>query len=65
MQHIRTTQLGAHIGERVTLAGWLHQLRALGKINFLLVRDGYGIAQAMTQDANALSRRCTASRTKR
>ena len=55
MQHIRTTQIGEHVGERVTLAGWLHQLRALGKINFLLVRDGYGIAQAMTQDADALS----------
>ncbi len=55
MHHIRTTQIGEHIGKRVTLAGWLYQLRALGKINFLLVRDGYGIAQAMTQDADALS----------
>ena len=55
MHHIRTTQIGEHVGERVTLAGWLHQLRALGKINFVLVRDGYGIAQAMTQDARALS----------
>jgi nondiscriminating aspartyl-tRNA synthetase len=54
MQRIRTTQLTEHIGERVRLDGWLHQLRALGKINFVLVRDGYGIAQAMTQDANSL-----------
>jgi nondiscriminating aspartyl-tRNA synthetase len=54
MQRIRTTQIGEHIGERVTLAGWLHQLRALGKINFVLVRDGYGVAQAVTQDASAL-----------
>ncbi|MBI5304670.1 MAG: aspartate--tRNA(Asn) ligase [Chloroflexi bacterium] len=55
MQRIRTTQLREHIGERVMLAGWLHQLRALGKINFILVRDGFGIAQATTQDASALS----------
>ena len=54
MQHIRTTQIGEHIDERVTLVGWLHQLRALGKINFVLVRDGYGIAQAVTQDADVL-----------
>lgn len=55
MQTIRTTQLEQQIGERVIIHGWLHQLRALGKINFVLVRDGYGIAQAMTQDAGALT----------
>lgn len=52
MQKIRTTQLHEHIGERVQLSGWLHQLRALGKIDFVILRDGYGIAQAVTQDAN-------------
>jgi nondiscriminating aspartyl-tRNA synthetase len=55
MEHIRTTQLREHIGARVQLKGWLHQLRALGKINFVLVRDGFGVAQAMTQDASALA----------
>ncbi len=55
MPIIRTTQLSQHIGARVTLHGWLHQLRALGKINFVLIRDGYGVAQAMTQDASALA----------
>ena len=55
MQRVRTTQIGEHVGERIKLAGWVHQLRELGKINFLLVRDGYGIAQAMTQDADRLT----------
>jgi len=55
MQIIRTTQLLEHINQRVTLHGWLHQLRALGKINFIIVRDGYGTAQAMTQDANVIA----------
>ena len=55
MQRIRTIQLGEHVGERVTLMGWLHQLRALGKISFVIVRDGYGLAQAMTQDAAVLA----------
>ncbi|MBI3914692.1 MAG: aspartate--tRNA(Asn) ligase [Chloroflexi bacterium] len=55
MQYIRTTELAQHVGARVTLHGWLHQLRALGKINFVLLRDGYGIAQAMTQDAQLLA----------
>ncbi len=55
MGQIRTTQLHEHIGERVTVHGWLHQLRALGKINFVIVRDGYGTAQAMTQDATLVA----------
>ncbi len=55
MEHIRTIQVGEHVGQRVKLAGWLHQVRALGKINFILVRDGYGIAQAMTLDPHALA----------
>jgi nondiscriminating aspartyl-tRNA synthetase len=55
MQRILSTQLHEHVGERVTIAGWLHNLRALGKINFVLVRDRAGIAQAMTQDADALA----------
>ncbi|MBM3129337.1 MAG: aspartate--tRNA ligase [Chloroflexi bacterium] len=55
MERIRTTQLREHIAQRVILRGWMHNLRALGKISFILVRDGYGIAQAVTQDENALS----------
>lgn len=50
MQRILTTQLAGFVGQRVLLKGWLYQLRALGKINFVLVRDGFGIAQAMTED---------------
>ncbi len=55
MERIRTTQLHERIGQRVILRGWLHNLRALGKINFILIRDGYGIAQAVTQDENVLT----------
>ncbi len=55
MERIRTTQIGEYVGQRVLLAGWLHQLRELGKINFMLLRDGYGIVQAMTQDAESLA----------
>ncbi len=55
MQTIHTTELDQHISKRVAIHGWLYQLRALGKINFVLVRDGFGIAQAMTQDADALA----------
>ncbi len=54
MPTIHTNELTHHTGERVTIHGWMHQLRALGKINFVILRDGYGVAQATTQDASAI-----------
>jgi asparaginyl-tRNA synthetase len=36
-----------HVGETVTLKGWLYNLRSKGKIHFLQVRDGTGICQAV------------------
>lgn len=49
MQRILTTEVGSHVGERVRLMGWLHSHRQLGGINFLLVRDGWGIVQAVAE----------------
>jgi nondiscriminating aspartyl-tRNA synthetase len=37
----------AHVGKRVTVAGWLHQVRALGGVTFVLLRDRSGIVQAV------------------
>ena len=56
MERIPTTELGHHVGERVSLNGWRHSLRRLGKINFLLLRDGWGIAQAVIDDPEELAR---------
>ncbi len=55
MEAIRTTELAEHLGERVRLHGWLHQTRRMGGVNFVLLRDGYGIAQAVAVDAAALT----------
>ena len=51
MERIRTTEIGAHVGERVRLAGWLHRLRQLSNVSFLILRDGYGLAQVVVDDA--------------
>ncbi len=32
-------------GSTVTIAGWVHEIRGLGKLRFLLIRDGRGIVQ--------------------
>ena len=36
-----------HIGEEVTIKGWLYAKTGKGKIQFLQVRDGTGIMQAV------------------
>jgi nondiscriminating aspartyl-tRNA synthetase len=38
------------------MAGWLHRLRKLGAINFLVLRDGYGLFQAVLDDASELEK---------
>ena len=43
VDRIWTTQLGEHAGERVRLAGWLHRLRRLSEISFLILRDAKGL----------------------
>ncbi len=55
MERIRTTEVQQHMGERVRVEGWLHSLRQLGGITFLIVRDGWGSVQAVAEVAQELS----------
>ncbi|MGC8782056.1 MAG: OB-fold nucleic acid binding domain-containing protein, partial [Anaerolineae bacterium] len=49
MKRIYTSEVKQHIGERVHLAGWLHNLRRLGGINFLVLRDAHGTVQVVVE----------------
>lgn len=40
-------QLSKHVGEEVTLKGWLYNLRSSGKLLFPQLRDGTGIVQCV------------------
>ncbi|MBV8695095.1 MAG: aspartate--tRNA(Asn) ligase, partial [Ktedonobacteraceae bacterium] len=55
MERIRTTEVAAHVGERVQVAGWLNTLRRLGGITFLVIRDGWGTVQSVAQDESDLA----------
>ncbi|PJF44481.1 MAG: aspartate--tRNA(Asn) ligase [Phototrophicales bacterium] len=46
-QRILSSQLAEYVGQTVCLKGWLHRLRQLGEVNFLILRDRHGIAQAV------------------
>ncbi|BCB78977.1 aspartate--tRNA(Asn) ligase [Phytohabitans flavus] len=50
MQRILSTQLPAHIGETVRLAGWVHRRRLLKSVAFLIVRDRAGLSQVVVTD---------------
>jgi asparaginyl-tRNA synthetase len=47
MSRVYIEQLGNHIGEVVTLRGWLYNKRSSGKVRFLLLRDGTGVVQGV------------------
>jgi len=45
-------QLEDNVGKKVTLAGWLYNSRASGKIQFLILRDGTGLCQCVVEKGN-------------
>ncbi|HEX8982731.1 MAG TPA: aspartate--tRNA(Asn) ligase [Ktedonobacterales bacterium] len=55
VERVRATELAAHVGERARVMGWLRSVRRLGAINFLIVRDGWGEAQAVAASAEEMA----------
>src|SRR5438034_3937920 len=51
-----TSQLGESLNKEVILAGWVHDVRVLGGISFLLLRDMSGIVQVTAPKAKAPAR---------
>ena len=45
MERILARDVGQHIGKRVLLKGWVHTVRAMGKLNFIVLRDRTGLVQ--------------------
>ncbi|MBA3241876.1 MAG: asparagine--tRNA ligase [Acidobacteria bacterium] len=47
MQQVYINQLSDHVGEEVTLRGWLYNMRSSGKLLFPQLRDGTGVVQCV------------------
>lgn len=47
MQKYRVSDLHKYVGQEVELKGWLYNKRDIGKVRFILIRDGSGIVQGV------------------
>src|SRR5882672_5417319 len=45
--HAHINQLADHVGNQITIKGWLYNMRSSGKILFPQLRDGTGIVQCV------------------
>ncbi len=54
MSRILSSQLSQHIGQRVTLSGWLHRWRPMGGFGFVVLRDRDGLTQAVVDSPEQL-----------
>jgi asparaginyl-tRNA synthetase len=53
MNQTYINELKNHVGEEVTLKGWLYNARSSGKLVFLQLRDGMGIVQCVVFKGNS------------
>ncbi len=52
MSRVYIEELGRHVGEQITIRGWVYNKRSSGKIRFIVVRDGTGIVQSVLVKGN-------------
>ncbi|BCJ45210.1 aspartate--tRNA(Asp/Asn) ligase [Actinoplanes ianthinogenes] len=55
MQRILSTELASHPYEKVRVEGWIHRIRRLKSVSFLIVRDAAGLAQVVVTDPAQLT----------
>ena len=48
--------VASHIGETVTVRGWLHKKRLLGGLNFITLRDRSGVVQTLVENKDELEK---------
>jgi asparaginyl-tRNA synthetase len=54
MQQVYIKDLSRHVGEEVTLRGWLYNTRSSGKLMFPQLRDGTGLVQCVVFKKNVV-----------
>jgi len=50
MKRVRTREIHAHLGEHLVMCGWIHAIRSFGGVTFVVLRDGWGTVQVVSED---------------
>jgi nondiscriminating aspartyl-tRNA synthetase len=53
---VLSRDLAKYTGQQVTVRGWFNNLRSLGKVNFLILRDRLGLIQIVIQNKDELKK---------
>jgi nondiscriminating aspartyl-tRNA synthetase len=53
VERIATSELAAYVGQRVRLAGWVHRIRRLSNVTFVILRDSRGMVQIVVEEPSA------------
>lgn len=53
---ILTNEIIDHVGETITIEGWLHKKRLLGGLNFITLRDRRGVAQSLIDNKDEIEK---------
>jgi len=56
MERIISNEAKTQVGKEILLKGWLHSLRLLGKVNFLILRDRGGLIQVVVEEKSELNK---------
>ena len=56
MERILSRDVAAHVGEKITISGWLHKKRLLGGLNFITLRDRSGLTQTLIDNKDQLEK---------
>jgi len=51
---VLAAQLAEYVGQKVTVAGWVHRRRQLKSVTFVIIRDRSGLTQVVTNDSSVM-----------
>lgn len=50
IERVMSNEIGQHDGRSIQVSGWVHRIRELGKVSFIVLRDRSGFLQLVTEE---------------